>query len=64
MSQWAEQELPRLSVEAGWETLQEEFKKLIYRKSEKDHDDMFDNLKKAVVEEVLKRHRWESKVST
>ena len=50
-----------MSVEAGWETLQEEFKKLIYRKSE-NHDEMFDNLKAAVVEEVLKKHQWESKV--
>ncbi|XP_065217701.1 dynamin-like 120 kDa protein, mitochondrial isoform X2 [Planococcus citri] len=62
LSQWAEQELPQLSVEAGWETLQEEFKKLIYYKSE-NHDEMFDNLKTAVAEEVLAKHQWESKAT-
>lgn len=52
-----------MSVEAGWETLQQEFRKLIERnKSVKDHDDIFDDLKTAVLDEVLKRHKWEEKV--
>lgn len=61
--QWVEQQLPLVSVEAGWETLQLEFRKLIERnKSLKDHDDIFDNLKTAVLDEVLLRHKWEEKV--
>ena len=27
-----------------------------------DHDDIFDNLKAAVVDESIKRHSWEDKV--
>ena len=64
LSQWAEQLLPKISVEAGWETLQQEFRKLIQRnKLQKDHDDIFDDLKTAVLDEVLRRHKWEEKVN-
>lgn len=64
LSQWAEQLLPQVSVEAGWETLQQEFRKLIEQnKSQKDHDDLFDDLKQAVLDEVLRRHKWEEKVN-
>lgn len=64
LSQWAEQLLPQVSVEAGWETLQQEFRKLIEKnKLQKDHDDIFDDLKTAVLDNVLCRHKWEEKVS-
>lgn len=64
MNQWAEQQLPQISVDAGWETLQKEFKALIEPKSTlKNHDDIFDSLKSAVLEELLARHKWEEKVS-
>lgn len=62
LRQWAEQALPTKSVESGWETLQIEFKKLIeLAKKSPDHDEIFDNLKAAVVEEAIKRHTWEDK---
>lgn len=62
LRQWAEQALPAKSVESGWETLQIEFKKLIdLAKKSPDHEDIFDNLKGAVVEESIKRHSWEDK---
>ena len=63
MRQWAENELPQKSVEVGWEALQEEFRQFLDKaKNSKDHDDLFDNLKQAVVDEALARHTWEDKV--
>ncbi|XP_055837904.1 dynamin-like 120 kDa protein, mitochondrial isoform X2 [Episyrphus balteatus] len=62
LRQWAEQALPAKSVEAGWETLQKEFTDLIEKaKKSPDHDDIFDNLKTAVVDESIRRHSWEDK---
>lgn len=59
---WAEQALPAKSVEAGWETLQKEFTDLMEKaKKSPDHDDIFDNLKTAVVDESIRRHSWEDK---
>ncbi|XP_075165155.1 opa1 mitochondrial dynamin like GTPase isoform X7 [Haematobia irritans] len=62
LRQWAEQALPAKSVEAGWETLQKEFITLMEKaKKSPDHDNIFDNLKAAVVEEAIRRHSWEDK---
>ncbi|XP_015586682.1 dynamin-like 120 kDa protein, mitochondrial isoform X2 [Cephus cinctus] len=64
LKQWAEQQLPLKSVETGWESLQHEFQQFINRaKLNTDHDDIFDNLKTAVVNEAMKRHSWEEKAS-
>lgn len=64
LKQWAESQLPIKSVEVGWETLQEEFHKLMERaKKGKEHDDIFDQLKAAVVETAMNRHMWEDKAS-
>lgn len=32
-------------------------------KKSPDHDNLFDNLKAAVIDEAVKRHTWEDKVS-
>ncbi|XP_067629821.1 dynamin-like GTPase OPA1, mitochondrial isoform X4 [Eurosta solidaginis] len=62
LRQWAEQALPAKSVEAGWEALHNEFVNLIEKaKKSPDHDDIFDNLKAAVVDEAIRRHSWEDK---
>nr|XP_014090762.1 dynamin-like 120 kDa protein, mitochondrial isoform X4 [Bactrocera oleae] len=62
LRQWAEQALPAKSVEAGWEALQNEFIYLMEKaKKSPDHDDIFDNLKGAVVDEAIRRHSWEDK---
>lgn len=46
----------------GWETLQEEFADLVEKsKKNPDHDDIFDNIKSAVIDEAIKRHSWEDK---
>lgn len=64
LRQWAEQALPAKSVESGWETLQSEFRKLIDKaKKLPDHDEIFDNLKTAVIDESIKRHTWEDKAT-
>ncbi|EEB18045.1 conserved hypothetical protein [Pediculus humanus corporis] len=64
LRQWAENELPQKSVEVGWEALQEEFRQFLDKaKNSKDHDDLFDNLKQAVVDEALARHTWEDKAA-
>ncbi|XP_055532232.1 dynamin-like 120 kDa protein, mitochondrial isoform X1 [Wyeomyia smithii] len=62
LRQWAEQALPAKSVEAGWEALQKEFQHLmeIARKTP-DHDNLYDNLKSAVIDEAIRRHSWEDK---
>lgn len=63
LRQWADEQLPRRSVEVAWETLKEEFRRLVDKaKLSKDHDDIFDNLKAAVVDESMRRHQWEDKV--
>lgn len=62
LRQWAEQALPAKSVESGWEGLQQEFTDLIEKaKKSPDHDDIFDNLKTAVIDEAIRRHSWEDK---
>ncbi|XP_077301417.1 opa1 mitochondrial dynamin like GTPase isoform X2 [Arctopsyche grandis] len=64
LKQWAEESLPEMSVNCGWETVQLEFQEFI-RKAQlsPNHDDVFDNLKGAVVEEAVRRHKWEDKAS-
>uniref|UniRef100_A0A336MA42 Dynamin-like GTPase OPA1, mitochondrial n=1 Tax=Culicoides sonorensis TaxID=179676 RepID=A0A336MA42_CULSO len=62
LKQWADEVLPTKSVEVGWEALQKEFADLMEKaKKSPDHDDIFDNLKHAVVDESIKRHSWEDK---
>jgi len=64
LKQWTESQLPIKSVEVGWECLQDEFHKLIdAAKKRKDHDDIFDQLKGAVVESAISKHVWEDKAA-
>lgn len=63
LRQWADQTLPQKSVEAGWEALRYEFTQFVEsRKRSRDHDDIFDRLKQAVIDEAMARHKWEPKV--
>ncbi|KAF5277806.1 hypothetical protein FQR65_LT03787 [Abscondita terminalis] len=64
LRQWAEHALPAKSVESGWETLECEFRQFLDHASKApDHDDIFDQLKEAVVNEAMRRHYWEDKAS-
>ena len=57
-------QLPVKSVEVGWEGLQDEFHKLMdAAKKKKDHDDIFDQLKAAVVDNSVSKHVWEDKAA-
>uniref|UniRef100_A0A0B7AE93 Dynamin-like GTPase OPA1, mitochondrial n=1 Tax=Arion vulgaris TaxID=1028688 RepID=A0A0B7AE93_9EUPU len=62
LRQWADVQLPKKCVEIGWDTLHEEFTQLLEQsKKSKDYDEVFDNLKAAVVQMSKLKHNWESK---
>ncbi|GBM14638.1 Dynamin-like protein, mitochondrial [Araneus ventricosus] len=62
LKHWADEMLPKKTVDVGWQTLQEEFRVILEKsKSSKEHDDIFDNLKAAVVEDAVRHHSWEDK---
>ncbi|CAG0883716.1 unnamed protein product [Darwinula stevensoni] len=62
LKQWADGQLPRKCVELGWQTLQDVFWGLLSKSLEaRDHDTIFDQLKKSVVQESFQRHQWEDK---
>ncbi|KAK3583404.1 hypothetical protein CHS0354_040370 [Potamilus streckersoni] len=62
LSEWASGPLPRKSVEVGWDTLHEQFSKFVEQdKKSKTHDEIFDNLKAAVIEISRSKHNWDSK---
>ncbi|XP_019873301.2 dynamin-like 120 kDa protein, mitochondrial isoform X2 [Aethina tumida] len=64
LRQWAQNELPAQSVESGWESLRTEFEQFMKKAaSAPNHDDLFDQLKEAVVTEAMRRHSWEDKAS-
>ncbi|XP_047351341.1 dynamin-like 120 kDa protein, mitochondrial isoform X2 [Vespa velutina] len=64
LKQWADQQLPARSVESGWECLEQEFQRFMAQaRLNPDHDNIFDNLKNAVVSEAMRRHSWEEKAS-
>ncbi|XP_060516736.1 dynamin-like 120 kDa protein, mitochondrial isoform X2 [Cylas formicarius] len=64
LRQWAESSLPFESVESGWQSLRSEFEKFMQKRSQApDHDNIFDQLKEAVVNEAMRRHKWEDKAS-
>lgn len=49
-------------LQVGWQTLQEEFNKLLeHGRTERDHDALFDELKTAVRDESMKQHKWDDK---
>ncbi|XP_014677136.1 PREDICTED: dynamin-like 120 kDa protein, mitochondrial [Priapulus caudatus] len=54
--------LPRKCVEVGWDTLMLQFKEMVDNdKKNKDHDNIFDSLKMAVIDEAANKHHWDQK---
>lgn len=64
LRQWAESSLPSVSVECGWDSLQAEFQKFMLKAAKApEHDDIFDLLKQDVVNEAMRKHKWEDKAA-
>lgn len=62
LKQWADNMLPKKCVEVGWDTLHDEFIKIVEKdKKNKGHDEIFDQLKLAVIEASKNKHQWDSK---
>ncbi|KAI0238329.1 protein OPA1 [Lamellibrachia satsuma] len=54
--------LPKKCVQIGWETLKDQFTQLLEdSNSGKEHDNIFDDLKAAVKNEGMHKHKWEEK---
>lgn len=68
LKQWADVQLPKRCVEVGWDTLHEEFSKLLMgngnnsnKRGKAADDDIFNKLKMSVIETCKTKHQWESK---
>lgn len=63
LKQWAEEQLPKKSINIGWVVLKDMFKTM-FKKNQKlqASDEILDTLKMAVIDEALARHSWEDKV--
>ncbi|CAD5215377.1 unnamed protein product [Bursaphelenchus xylophilus] len=65
LKHWTEKELSNLSVTVGWESLAEVFKaQVLGEKSSngrQENDPIFNDLKTAVIENILKEHQWDMK---
>lgn len=49
-------------LQVGWDTLHDEFLKIVEKdKKNKGHDEIFDQLKLAVIEASKNKHQWDSK---
>ncbi|XP_052747919.1 dynamin-like 120 kDa protein, mitochondrial isoform X2 [Galleria mellonella] len=59
LREWAEGELPLLSIVAGREALKEEFTELMARGA--DSDPVYEPVKREAVDEALRRHHWEER---
>lgn len=64
LKQWAEEQLPRKSINIGWIVLKDMFKTMFEENQKlQASDEILDTLKTAVIDEALMRHSWEDKVN-
>ncbi|CAD5210964.1 unnamed protein product [Bursaphelenchus okinawaensis] len=65
LKHWTEKELSNLSVKVGWESLAEVFRTQVlgegHNQGRQEHDAIFDDLKGAVIDQILKEHQWDMK---
>ncbi|XP_060875798.1 dynamin-like 120 kDa protein, mitochondrial isoform X2 [Metopolophium dirhodum] len=64
LKQWAEEQLPRKSINIGWVVLKDMFKTMFEENQNQKlqaSDEILETLKMAVIDEALKRHSWEDK---
>lgn len=65
LKQWAEEQLPRKSINIGWAVLKDMFKTMFEENQNQKpqaSDEILETLKVAVIDEALNRHSWEDKV--
>ncbi|XP_039248602.2 dynamin-like GTPase OPA1, mitochondrial isoform X1 [Styela clava] len=66
LKQWADKQLPKQSIQTAKEALLAQFSKVLEtditskddKRQQKNHDDIFDELKNAVKNEAIARHKW------
>jgi len=66
LKQWAEEQLPRKSINIDWVVLKEMFKTMFEGNQNQKlqaSDEILETLKTAVIDEALTRHLWEHKVN-
>jgi optic atrophy protein 1 len=61
LKQWAEEQLPKKSINIGWTVLKDMFKRML-EENQNSSDNILDTLKMAVIDEALERHSWDDKV--
>ncbi|CAJ0963299.1 unnamed protein product, partial [Mesorhabditis belari] len=63
LKHFADKDLALKSVDAGWDTLREVFRRQIENdnRARRDHGSLFDSLKKAVVDAACEEHHWDEK---
>ncbi|VVC43328.1 Hypothetical protein CINCED_3A022888 [Cinara cedri] len=62
LKQWAEEQLPRKSINIGWSVLKNMFRTMFKENQKlKASDEILETLKMAVIDEALEKHAWEDK---
>lgn len=62
LKHWADSGLPRKCIDVGWDTLKEQFQKIVQQDAQaKNHDTIFDPVKMQVVDHSMNLHVWEPK---
>lgn len=61
LSEWTKS-LPEISVNIAKETLLNEFRAFLFNKSDKEYDEIYDEIKKYVLDELVEnKYKWESR---
>lgn len=64
LKHWADTSLPRKCIDVAWETLREQFQKIMQQDAQaRDHDTIFDPVKSSVAEHAMNLHVWEPKAA-
>uniref|UniRef100_A0A914PPY9 Dynamin-like GTPase OPA1, mitochondrial n=1 Tax=Panagrolaimus davidi TaxID=227884 RepID=A0A914PPY9_9BILA len=62
LKHWADKGLANEAIQVGWQTLSDVYKRQFESSAQnRNHDELFDKLKFAVLDAALKEHQWDSK---
>jgi len=62
LKHWADSVLPKKCTDVGWETLRDQFLVLMNKDAQsRDHDTLFEPVKRAIVEHAMSQHVWDPK---